>query len=83
MAGDEPHTAGRHCRHLELAGVHRKTRYGPLFAKPIAWGDRGRVDELTKGENERRKDVDSAVVGEWRPDPFLQVRRRLGCLWKR
>jgi len=48
MAGDELHTAGRHCQHLKLAGVQRKTRYGPLFAKPIAWGDRGRVDELTK-----------------------------------
>jgi hypothetical protein len=22
MAGDEPHTAGRHCRHLEVTGVH-------------------------------------------------------------
>ena len=38
---------GRHGRRHELAGVHRKMRYGPLFAKPIAWGDRGGQGDLT------------------------------------
>jgi hypothetical protein len=38
----------RHGRGHELAGVHRKTRYGPLFAKPIGGGDKGVQRELTK-----------------------------------
>jgi len=29
-------------------------RYGPLFAKPIAWGDRGGVGELTWGQTKAR-----------------------------
>ena len=52
---------GRHGRRHELAGVHRKTRYGPLFAKPIAWGDRGGQRELTK----RILETQGRLGGNW------------------